>query len=172
MPQGAEKALFRALKTKKDTPKYGIIFHASLIGSASAKNKGKISRSLAAKASLATRVDAFGEDVTMELGTEHRAKLEMRLRMLEEGNLSRLSGTGKAKAKLEKYHSKSEVKVFKAGEDSTLPIGKKRKLTEADEDEEKVEIPKIKEEPSDESAGQEGSSKKKKKKKQKVCKHS
>ncbi|XP_021706703.1 nucleolar protein 58 isoform X1 [Aedes aegypti] len=164
---GAEKALFRALKTKKDTPKYGIIFHASLIGSASAKNKGKISRSLAAKASLATRVDAFGEDVTMELGTEHRAKLEMRLRMLEEGNLSRLSGTGKAKAKLEKYHSKSEVKVFKAGEDSTLPIGKKRKLTEADEDEEKVEIPKIKEEPSDESAGQDGSSKKKKKKKQK-----
>nr|XP_029730030.1 nucleolar protein 58-like [Aedes albopictus] len=164
---GAEKALFRALKTKKDTPKYGIIFHASLIGSASAKNKGKISRSLAAKASLATRVDAFGEDVTMELGTEHRAKLEMRLRMLEEGNLSRLSGTGKAKAKLEKYHSKSEVKVFKAGEDNTLPIGKKRKLTDADDDEEKVEIPKIKEEPFDESGGQEGSSKKKKKKKQK-----
>ncbi|XP_029730025.2 nucleolar protein 58 [Aedes albopictus] len=164
---GAEKALFRALKTKKDTPKYGIIFHASLIGSASAKNKGKISRSLAAKASLATRVDAFGEDVTMELGTEHRAKLEMRLRMLEEGNLSRLSGTGKAKAKLEKYHSKSEVKVFKAGEDNTIPIGKKRKLTDADDDEEKVEIPKIKEEPFDESGGQEGSSKKKKKKKQK-----
>lgn len=164
---GAEKALFRALKTKKDTPKYGIIFHASLIGSASAKNKGKISRSLAAKASLATRVDAFGEDVTMELGTEHRAKLEMRLRMLEEGNLSRLSGTGKAKAKLEKYHSKSEVKVFKAGEDSTLPIGKKRKHTDADDDEEKAAIPKIKEEPSDESGAQEGSSKKKKKKKQK-----
>lgn len=161
---GAEKALFRALKTKKDTPKYGIIFHASLIGSASAKNKGKISRSLAAKASLATRVDAFGEDVTMELGTEHRAKLEMRLRMLEEGNLSRLSGTGKAKAKLEKYHSKSEVKTFKAGEDSTLPIGKKRKLTDADDYEEKVEIPKIKEEPSDESGAQGGSSKKKKKK--------
>lgn len=165
---GAEKALFRALKTKKDTPKYGIIFHASLIGSASAKNKGKISRSLAAKASLATRVDAFGEDVTMELGTEHRAKLEMRLRLLEEGNLSRLSGTGKAKAKLEKYHSKSEVRSFKVAEDSTLPIGKKRKLTEtADNDEESEETPKIKEEPSDESAAQEGSSKKTKKKKHK-----
>lgn len=127
---GAEKALFRALKTKKDTPKYGIIFHANIIGSASAKNKGKIARSLAAKASLATRVDAFGEDVTMELGTEHRAKLEIRLRMLEEGNVSRLSGTGRAKTKLEKYHSKSEVKVFKPEEDSTLPIGKKRKVSE------------------------------------------
>ncbi|KAL1402649.1 hypothetical protein pipiens_005997 [Culex pipiens pipiens] len=160
----AEKALFRALKTKKDTPKYGLIFHASLIGSASAKNKGKISRSLAAKASLATRVDAFGEDVSMELGTEHRAKLEMRLRLLEEGNMSRLSGTGKAKAKLEKYHAKSEVKVFKSGEDSTLPIGKKRKLSEGAKIEE-IE-PEVKEEPSDEpSAGE--SSKKKKKNKQK-----
>lgn len=162
---GAEKALFRALKTKKDTPKYGLIFHASLIGSASAKNKGKISRSLAAKASLATRVDAFGEDVSMELGTEHRAKLEMRLRLLEEGNMSRLSGTGKAKAKLEKYHAKSEVKVFKSAEDSTLPIGKKRKLSEGAKIEE-IEEPVVKEEPSDEpSAGE--SSKKKKKSKQK-----
>lgn len=161
---GAEKALFRALKTKKDTPKYGLIFHAGLIGSASTKNKGKISRSLAAKASLATRVDAFGEDVTMELGTEHRAKLEMRLRLLEEGNLSRLSGTGKAKAKLEKYHSKSEVKVFKSGEDSTLPIGKKRKLSEGAKIEEIEVKQEIKEEPSDELGE---SSKKKKKKKQK-----
>lgn len=41
---GAEKALFRALKTKKDTPKYGLIFHASLIGSASAKNKAADNR--------------------------------------------------------------------------------------------------------------------------------
>lgn len=31
---GAEKALFRALKTKHDTPKYGLIFHASLVGQA------------------------------------------------------------------------------------------------------------------------------------------
>jgi nucleolar protein 58 len=103
---GAEKALFRALKTKKDTPKYGLIFHASLVGAASTKNKGKISRSLASKASLAARHDAFGEDVSIEMGTAHRAKLETRLRLLEEGNLTKLSGTGKAKAKLEKYHAK------------------------------------------------------------------
>ena len=36
---GAEKALFRALKTKHETPKYGLIYHASLIGQASPKNK-------------------------------------------------------------------------------------------------------------------------------------
>ena len=39
---GAEKALFRAIKTKHDTPKYGLIYHASLIGQATPKNKGKI----------------------------------------------------------------------------------------------------------------------------------
>ncbi|KAG5439367.1 hypothetical protein PCK2_000816 [Pneumocystis canis] len=52
---GAEKALFRALKTKHDTPKYGLIYHASLIGQASSKNKGKIARMLATKAAISLR---------------------------------------------------------------------------------------------------------------------
>lgn len=39
---GAEKALFRALKTKRDTPKFGLIYHASLVGQTTAKNKGKV----------------------------------------------------------------------------------------------------------------------------------
>ena len=39
---GAEKALFKALKTKHDTPKYGIIYHAQVVGQASAPLKGKI----------------------------------------------------------------------------------------------------------------------------------
>ncbi|EHL01320.1 putative Nucleolar protein 56 [Glarea lozoyensis 74030] len=38
---GAEKALFRALKTKGNTPKYGLIYHSSFIGRAGAKNKGQ-----------------------------------------------------------------------------------------------------------------------------------
>ncbi|KAI6858662.1 Nucleolar protein, partial [Hortaea werneckii] len=58
---GAEKALFRALKTKHDTPKYGLIYHASLIGQASGKNKGKIARMLATKTALGLRVDALSE---------------------------------------------------------------------------------------------------------------
>jgi len=86
---GAEKALFRALKTKHDTPKYGLIYHASLVGQAAPKNKGKISRVLAAKASLAIRVDALSDDtadgVDTTIGFEGRAKVEARLRMLENG---------------------------------------------------------------------------------------
>ena len=36
----------RALKTKHDTPKYGLIYHASLVGQTTSKNKGKVSSSL------------------------------------------------------------------------------------------------------------------------------
>jgi len=86
---GAEKALFRALKTKHDTPKYGLIYHASLIGQAPTKHKGKISRVLAAKAALATRVDALSDETSGEIDTtvgyEGRAKVEERIRLLEGG---------------------------------------------------------------------------------------
>lgn len=91
---GAEKALFRALKTKHDTPKYGLIFHASLVGQATPKNKGKISRVLAAKASLAIRVDALSDDVTPDttIGFEGRSKVEARLRQLEGGSAAITNG--------------------------------------------------------------------------------
>lgn len=56
---GAEKALFRALKTHGKTPKYGLIFHSTFIGRASQKNKGRISRYLANKCSIAARLDSF-----------------------------------------------------------------------------------------------------------------
>ncbi|KAG5750053.1 hypothetical protein H9Q69_001982 [Fusarium xylarioides] len=87
---GAEKALFRALKTKHDTPKYGLIYHSSLIGQATGRNKGKIARMLSAKAALGLRVDALGEvedDADEEeraiLGLSNRIKLENQLRKLE-----------------------------------------------------------------------------------------
>ncbi|KAI3540217.1 NOSIC domain-containing protein [Colletotrichum filicis] len=87
---GAEKALFRALKTKHDTPKYGIIYHSSLVGQATGKNKGKIARSLAAKTGLGLRVDALGDTENQDdeeersiLGLTSRIKLENLLRKLE-----------------------------------------------------------------------------------------
>ncbi len=85
---GSEKALFKALKTNHDTPKYGLIYHAQVVSGASAKLKGKASRMLAAKAALGTRVDALGEAATpsSELGVEHRAKVEARIKSLEGGN--------------------------------------------------------------------------------------
>ena len=90
---GAEKALFRALKTKHDTPKYGLIYHASLIGQASGRNKGKMARVLAAKAALGLRVDSlqdWGDDEAnipeeekAALGIASRSHLERKLAAME-----------------------------------------------------------------------------------------
>lgn len=175
---GAEKALFRALKTRKDTPKYGLIYHASLVGQTTAKNKGKISRMLAAKAALAIRYDALGEDTNAEMGAENRAKLEARLRQLEERGIRRISGTGKAMAKADKYQHKSEVRIYDPSGDSTIPsTSKKRKFEEVEEEEaaDEPETPvvkskKPKKEPVtevEEEAAEETPKKKKKKKKDK-----
>jgi len=58
---GAEKALFRALKTRSKTPKYGLIFHSKFISRAKRKDKGKVSRFLANKCAIASRIDSFSE---------------------------------------------------------------------------------------------------------------
>merc|ERR1719318_1925648 len=74
---------------KHPTPKYGLIYHAQLVGQASSKLKGKVSRMLAAKAALATRVDALGDETNTDLGIEHRAKVESRIRQLEGGAVTK-----------------------------------------------------------------------------------
>jgi len=86
---GAEKALFRALKTRGNTPKYGLIFHSSFIGRAGAKNKGRISRYLANKCSIASRIDCFSEDSTTVFGSKLKEQVEDRLKFYETGDLPR-----------------------------------------------------------------------------------
>jgi len=49
----------RALKTRSNTPKYGLLFHSTFIGRAGLKNKGRISRYLANKCAIASRIDCF-----------------------------------------------------------------------------------------------------------------
>ncbi|MHA1512560.1 MAG: NOP5/NOP56 family protein [Candidatus Hodarchaeales archaeon] len=56
---GAEKALFRHLRSGEDPPKHGVIFQSPLIHSAKLHQRGKISRALAGKLSIAARVDYF-----------------------------------------------------------------------------------------------------------------
>lgn len=81
---GAEKAFLSAIKNKSDTPKHGLIYHSPLVTQASPSLKGKMARSLAAKASLACKIDAFGESTSSEMGTEARMRLEKRLQRMEE----------------------------------------------------------------------------------------
>lgn len=82
---GAEKALFRALKTKGNTPKYGLIFHSSFIGRASARNKGRMARYLANKCSIASRLDCFLDKSTTTFGEKLREQVEERLDFYDKG---------------------------------------------------------------------------------------
>merc|ERR1711862_645195 len=82
---GAEKALFRALKTRGNTPKYGLIFHSSFIGRAGTRDKGRISRFLANKCSIASRIDSFSDVRTNKYGEKMRDQVEERLEFYETG---------------------------------------------------------------------------------------
>lgn len=84
---GAEKALFRALKTRGNTPKYGLIFNSSFIGRANLKNKGRISRYLANKTSIAARIDSFSEAPTTQYGAALKDQVEQRLRYYDTGEV-------------------------------------------------------------------------------------
>ena len=83
---GAEKALFRALKTKGNTPKYGLIYHSSFIGKAGAKNKGRISRYLANKCSIASRIDNYSDEPTTAFGEVLKRQVEDRLKFYDTGS--------------------------------------------------------------------------------------
>lgn len=78
---GAEKALFRSLKTKARPPKHGIIFQHPDIHDAKRWQRGKIARALAGKLSIAARVDAFKGNF---MGDKLKADLEKRIEEIKE----------------------------------------------------------------------------------------
>merc|ERR1712183_1022196 len=122
---GAEKALFRALKKRGNTPKYGLIFHSTFIGKAGQKNKGRISRFLANKASMASRIDCFSNDDNVRsavFGEKLKEQVEERLKFYEDGTKPRKNTEVMddaceaynklvAEVKVEKKEVKLEVKV-------------------------------------------------------------
>merc|ERR1711971_1102447 len=135
--------LFRALKTKGNTPKYGLIFHSSFIGRAGAKNKGRISRYLANKCSIASRIDCFSEESTTIFGSKLKEQVEDRLKFYETGDLPRKNVEVMAEA------------VEEAAEDAKKKKKKEKKKRKAEDSEESV---------TEEAAAEEEPPKKKKKK--------
>ncbi|KAJ1971643.1 Nucleolar protein 56 [Dimargaris verticillata] len=75
----------RALKTRSKTPKYGLIYNSTFIGRASAKYKGRVSRFLANKCSIASRIDCFTEKPTSKFGEALRKQVDNRIAFYEEG---------------------------------------------------------------------------------------
>ena len=122
---GAEKALFRALKTKGNTPKYGLIYHSSFIGRAGQKNKGRISRVLANKVSLASRIDCFIDTPTSKYGDALRAQVEERLEFYEHGtvptkNIDVMGEVAKELALMEDEMDLDDEELTKALEDKSM----------------------------------------------------
>ncbi|XP_071947903.1 nucleolar protein 56-like [Antedon mediterranea] len=179
---GAEKALFRALKTKGNTPKYGLIYHSTFIGRAGAKNKGRISRYLANKCSIASRIDCFSEIPSSVFGEKLRGQVEERLSFYETGETPRknidvmkeaVTEAQEHEAILKKKRKKEKKKKRKLDEsqaeesqadttmedDVTEETPKKKKKKKAVQEEDEVE---------EEPVLSNGTSEKKKKKKKKI----
>ncbi|KAI9063415.1 Nop-domain-containing protein [Trametes sanguinea] len=134
---GAEKALFRALKTKHDTPKYGLIYHASLIGQAPPKLKGKMARMVATKTALSVRVDALtdadekSEPQAPSIGIENRARLEARLHALEnQGDASAVRSAFSGK-KQQRFQMTGETKTYNTAADAVDLVPTQREPMEA-----------------------------------------
>ena len=73
---GAEKALFRHLKSGDRPPKYGLIYQHPQVRGAKWWNRGKIARLLAGRISLAVRKDVFTHDFNPEILNEFNEKVE------------------------------------------------------------------------------------------------
>jgi nucleolar protein 56 len=78
---GAEKALFRSLKTGARPPKHGVIFQHTAIHQSPRWQRGKIARALAGKLSIAARIDSFGGDF---LGEQLRNNVEKKIEEIKE----------------------------------------------------------------------------------------
>merc|ERR1712039_359501 len=128
-------------------------FHSSFIGRAGAKNKGRISRYLANKCSIASRIDCFSEESTTVFGSKLKEQVEDRLKFYETGDLPRKNvevmaeaveevaeDAKKKKKKKNKKNKGEEVEV--AAAETTLnttaeadtPKKKKKKSKVADEE--------------------------------------
>jgi nucleolar protein 56 len=78
---GAEKALFRALKTGARPPKHGILFQHTLVHEAKRWQRGKVARALAGKLAIAARTDAYS---SKNLGEDLKADLDRRIEEINE----------------------------------------------------------------------------------------
>lgn len=123
---GAEKALFRALKTRSNTPKYGLIYHSTFIGRASTTNKGRISRYLANKCSIASRIDCFSDNPTHVFGEHLRQQVEDRLKFYDSGDIPKKNIDVMKEALQEVLEAKPSVEEVT----SEKKKNKKRKLSE------------------------------------------
>merc|ERR1712232_1093846 len=133
-----------------NTPKYGLIYHSTFIGRADAKNKGRISRYLANKCSIATRIDSFSDEPNRLYGEKLRDQVEERLKFYETGAAPRRNVDVMEEVARELRGGKDDDEEMEDTTPKSSKKGeKKRKRDSSDEDdeeEEAAETPKSKKE--------------------------
>ena len=164
------------MKTKGNTPKYGLIYHSTFIGRAGAKNKGRISRYLANKCSIATRIDSFGDEPTNVYGEKLREQVEERLKFYETGAAPRKNldvmeeirksiNAGQGNDNDEEMENVEELKTplkTKKDKKEKKSSSKKRKLDEDESDEVKKSAKKAKKSKKEPKSEKKSAKKKKK----------
>ena len=101
---GAEKALFRHLKSGDRPPKYGLIYQHPQVRGAKWWNRGKIARMLAGMISLAARRDVFTKTFDENIAEEFKFKVEE----IEKNNPFPTKTTKKRKEEKSKSRKKSK----------------------------------------------------------------
>ena len=116
---GAEKALFRSLKTGSQPPKHGLLFQHAMVHAAPKWQRGKIARTVAAKAAIASRVDVYGG----ELNTTLLKKLNIRVEEINEKYKIPIPESKKNEKSKKDFHSKKDLR----SKSDFKPKGKKKK---------------------------------------------
>lgn len=161
-----------------------MIYHSTFIGRADAKNKGRISRYLANKCSIATRIDSFSDEPSRLYGEKLRDQVEERLKFYQTGEAPRrnLDVMQEVRRELDAGKPEGEKKLpakamIDDDDDASMEDAdskekkkkkdKKKRKSEGDDDEDKKSKKKRKSEEDDDGDKKEKKEKKKKKKSKK-----
>ena len=122
---GAEKAIFRHLKTGERPPKHGLIFQHPSVRGAKWWNRGKIARNLALKITLAVRKDVFSGEYDPSIAEDYLKKVEQ---IEKENPFPKKTSKKRAnERKLEKGKIKGKGKKYKGSKKNKKNKKKRRK---------------------------------------------
>ena len=122
---GAEKAIFRHLKTGERPPKHGLIFQHPSVRGAKWWNRGKIARNLALKITLAVRKDVFSGEFDPSIAEDYLKKVEQ---IEKENPFPKKTSQKRAKErKAEKDKGKGKSKKYKGSKKNRKNKKKRRK---------------------------------------------
>ena len=122
---GAEKAIFRHLKTGERPPKHGLIFQHPSVRGAKWWNRGKVARNLALKITLAVRKDVFTGEYDPSIAEDYLKKVEQ---IEKENPFPKKTSQKRAKERrTEKDKGKGKSKKYKGNKKNQKNKKKRRK---------------------------------------------